>query len=244
MNDAAFGTLIYESLDSTNAEARRLLNSGRITTLTLIRARHQTAGRGTRGRRWISPPGAGLYLSIVHPFPEETGLSVPITPLFTLAAGVACADALRELSGLSIQLKPVNDLYVEGGKLGGILTEGILEPHPRGTACKGLITGIGINVFAHEAVTEGCQADQRGNVPVSLQRCIPPHLFERWHGEALMEEISRALVPAVDARYRQLMAGDAPTIVRQYLHAKLPGVALPPEIARLLPAGLLIQCPR
>jgi biotin-[acetyl-CoA-carboxylase] ligase BirA-like protein len=245
MNPPAFKILRYKSLDSTNEEAKRLLNAGRIQGLTLIRADQQTAGRGTQGRTWISPPGAGLYLSIVHPFERLATMDttpIPVTPIFTLAAGVACADVLFELTGLKIHLKPVNDLYVEGCKLGGILVEGLLGQEQGRSVCRAIITGIGINVYEHEAVETGCQTDTRSNTPTSLQACIPPQLFDRWQGEAMMDELSQALARAVNCRYRQLINGDTPGIVRNYLQSKLPGVELPAEIARLLPPGCLPAC--
>jgi biotin-[acetyl-CoA-carboxylase] ligase BirA-like protein len=249
MNPPAFEILHYDSLDSTNEEAKRLLNAGKIARLTLIRAGQQTAGRGTQGRTWISPPGAGLYLSIVHPFvrPEaaegkDSSEAIPVTPIFTLAAGVACAETVLDLTGLNIHLKPVNDLYVDGRKLGGILTEGILGQERGRSVCRAIVTGIGINIYAHEAVDTGCQVDTRPNTPTSLQACIPPQLFSRWRGDAIMDELSRALTRAVDARYRQLIEGDTPGIVRRYLQSKLPGLDLPADIARLLPPGCLPVC--
>jgi biotin-[acetyl-CoA-carboxylase] ligase BirA-like protein len=249
MNPPAFEILCYETLDSTNEEAKRLLSAGSIENLTLIRADQQTSGRGTQGRTWISPPGAGLYLSIVHPFDrlealdsERDAAQIPVTPIFTLAAGVACAEVLFELTGLKIHLKPVNDLYVEDCKLGGILTEGILGQEHGRSVCRAIITGIGINVYAHAAVETGCQTDARPNTPTSLQACISPQLFDRWQGEAMMDELSQALVRAVDKRYQQLIQGDTPGIVRSYLQSKLPGLELPAEIARLLPPGCLPVC--
>ncbi|HEY9687527.1 MAG TPA: biotin--[acetyl-CoA-carboxylase] ligase [Coleofasciculaceae cyanobacterium] len=249
MNPPAFKILCYNSLDSTNEEAKRLLSAGRIAGLTLIRAEQQTSGRGTQGRTWISPPGAGLYLSIIHPFErlESTDAMpdvahIPVTPIFTLAAGVACAEILFELTGLKIHLKPVNDLYVAGCKLGGILTEGLLGQEQGRSVCRAIVTGIGINIYAHEAVETGCQTDTRANQPTSLQACISPQLFDRWQGEAMMDELSQALIRAVDDRYRQLIDGDTPGIVRDYLQSKLPGMELPIEIARLLPPGCLPAC--
>lgn len=237
-----FQSRLYDTLDSTNEEAKRLLNEGLIRGLTLIRARHQTAGRGTQGRQWFSPSGAGLYLSIVHPFPEG---GIPVSPLFTLAAGVACAETLLNMTGLQIRLKPVNDLYLNGCKLGGILTEGIvgiIGQENQRSACKAIVTGIGINVYADPDVEKGCRDDNRGNTPTSLQACLPPALFDRWQGEAILEELGNALTLSVDKHYQQLIAGDAPGIVRQYLASKLTDVELPADIARLLPQGCLPVC--
>jgi BirA family biotin operon repressor/biotin-[acetyl-CoA-carboxylase] ligase len=157
--------LTFDSLDSTNEEARRWLQSH--TGNVVIRARHQTAGKGTQGRRWVSPEGAGLYFSIAQAFSEDQ--VVPITPLLTIAAGVACVKALKSLTQLEIQLKPINDLYLEGCKLGGILVESLVN----GGRCSGLITGIGINILRREEIIASCEQESRGNQPISLQDCIP-----------------------------------------------------------------------
>jgi biotin-(acetyl-CoA carboxylase) ligase len=191
-----FETLYYDELDSTNEEARRCLLSGGLKTPLIIRAGSQSAGRGSQGRRWASPPGVGLYFSIVHPQPGVLSLLPPnaifqspsfspslpageptiLNPdwaLCTRAAGLACAQVLREETGLQIQLKPINDLYLEGRKLGGILCESIfgedqdrtlrtsLSAIDRLPTCRGLITGIGVNLRQSDAVEIFCRTEQR-----------------------------------------------------------------------------------
>ena len=98
----------------------------------LVAAEEQTAGRGRRGRRWHSAPGAGVTFSLARrinrPQRELAALS--------LVAGVATARALREL-GAAAQLKWPNDLLLEGAKLGGILVESRNGNHA--------VIGIGIN---------------------------------------------------------------------------------------------------
>jgi BirA family biotin operon repressor/biotin-[acetyl-CoA-carboxylase] ligase len=99
----------------------------------LIAAEEQTAGRGRRGRRWHSTPGAGITFSlgrrIARPLRELAALS--------LVAGVALARALRALGVERASLKWPNDLLVEGAKLGGILVETRASGHA--------VIGIGIN---------------------------------------------------------------------------------------------------
>jgi BirA family biotin operon repressor/biotin-[acetyl-CoA-carboxylase] ligase len=98
----------------------------------LVAAEHQSAGRGRRGRRWHSAPGAGITFSlgrrIRRPARELAALS--------LVAGVACIEALRALGVAQARLKWPNDLVVDGAKLGGILVE---------TRNGGAVIGIGIN---------------------------------------------------------------------------------------------------
>jgi BirA family biotin operon repressor/biotin-[acetyl-CoA-carboxylase] ligase len=103
---------------------------------TVVAADTQTAGRGRLGRAWSSPPGAGLYVSVVlRPAPA-------MVPLLTIAAGVAIADGIREASGLGMALKWPNDLYVGSRKAGGILAEA-------GTSATGVshvVVGFGVNL--------------------------------------------------------------------------------------------------
>jgi BirA family biotin operon repressor/biotin-[acetyl-CoA-carboxylase] ligase len=116
-----------ERCGSTNAV---LLAEGRGDVL--LAAEEQTAGRGRRGRRWYSAPGAGVTFSLStivrRPGREMAGLS--------LVAGVGAARALRALGVAQAALKWPNDLVVDGAKLGGILVE------TRGALA---VIGIGIN---------------------------------------------------------------------------------------------------
>ena len=98
----------------------------------LIAAEEQTAGRGRRGRRWHSAPGAGITFSLARPVRR------PVNELaaLSLVAGVACVRALRALGVEKARLKWPNDLVVDGAKLGGILVE---------TRSGSAVIGIGIN---------------------------------------------------------------------------------------------------
>jgi biotin-[acetyl-CoA-carboxylase] ligase BirA-like protein len=208
-------------LDSTNEEARRLLQSDALDQLTLIRADRQTAGRGSQGRSWISPQGAGLYFSLVLPFATLDNMqphTVPLTPVFTLAAGVACAETIKALTGLRIHLKPINDLYVHNRKLGGILVESLMS----GNQCKALITGIGINVFRHAEVDTGCEQEGRGNQPTSLQDCIPGQIFNQWHGDVMKKELCHAIAENVHGLYQNLIAGQEALILERYEYFRQP----------------------
>src|SRR6266478_1130751 len=101
------------------ASTNSVLLKGPCTGPVLLAAEEQTAGRGRRGRRWHSAPGAGITFSLSRslqrPAREAAGLS--------LVAGVALARALRALGVAQAALKWPNDLLVNGAKLGGILVE-------------------------------------------------------------------------------------------------------------------------
>jgi BirA family transcriptional regulator, biotin operon repressor / biotin---[acetyl-CoA-carboxylase] ligase len=128
--------LRFDSLDSTNTEAARQAMRGAQEGLCIV-AHEQTAGRGRQERVWISPPGAGLYCSIVL----RPRLELSAWPLLTLMTAVAVHDALREASGLETDIKWPNDIYAREAKLCGILAETVETA--QGRAC---IIGIGINL--------------------------------------------------------------------------------------------------
>lgn len=103
-----------------------------------VLAEHQTAGRGRRSRRWFSPPNAGICLSVSYTFRDTPGNIACLT----LAAGVAVREALASLGVRDLNLKWPNDLYADGAKLGGILTDAQTASASRIT----MICGVGLNV--------------------------------------------------------------------------------------------------
>jgi BirA family biotin operon repressor/biotin-[acetyl-CoA-carboxylase] ligase len=126
-------------IGSTN-DAALLLAAAGAPEGTSILADRQTAGRGRRGRVWFSPPGAGLYLSIVL----RTDAAWSSWPMVTIAAGVAAGEAVREVAGLPIELKWPNDLVIgrPWRKLGGVLC----ESSGVGARLDAMVVGIGINL--------------------------------------------------------------------------------------------------
>jgi BirA family transcriptional regulator, biotin operon repressor / biotin---[acetyl-CoA-carboxylase] ligase len=126
----------HSSIGSTMIEASRLAASG-CPWGTVVGAEEQTAGQGRYGRTWHSEAGSGLYVSIVLHRPD----SPDVTPLVTLALGLAAIDAILKATDLACDLRWPNDLLIQSKKCGGILTQ--LE----GSA---IIAGIGINVNQSE----------------------------------------------------------------------------------------------
>jgi BirA family biotin operon repressor/biotin-[acetyl-CoA-carboxylase] ligase len=135
--DVSCNLEILQSIDSTNRYARERAE-GKTISGAVVLAENQTAGRGRRGKTWVSPFAANLYMSIVWDFDQGAealqGLS--------LAVGVGVRRTLVELGLQGIQLKWPNDIYIGGKKLGGILIEMIGDPNGHCTA----IIGIGLNV--------------------------------------------------------------------------------------------------
>ena len=126
----------YEETSSTNTVAASLAEKGAEEGCVVL-ADAQSAGRGRLGSSWSSPPGAGIYASVIlRP-------SIQVSPIITLATGVAIADGIQAATGLRTDLKWPNDVYVGDRKLAGILAEA-------GVAAGGtshVVMGFGINVM-------------------------------------------------------------------------------------------------
>ncbi|EKG35419.1 Biotin-protein ligase Biotinoperon repressor [Pseudomonas syringae pv. avellanae str. ISPaVe037] len=127
----------YDSIDSTNAEAARLITQG-VAMPVLVMAEQQTSGRGRRGRTWVSPFAENLYYSLVLRIDggmrQLEGLS--------LLVGLAVMNVLRDMGVQGAGLKWPNDVLVGRQKIAGILLELIGDP---ADVCH-VIIGIGVNV--------------------------------------------------------------------------------------------------
>lgn len=112
--------LLYKkSVDSTNDWAKESAEAGDWNEGTVFISDSQTKGRGREGKIWHSPPGQGIYLSIlIKPNLEDFYI-----PWFTLVSGVSVCRSLRKITGLGIQIKFPNDIVFQDKKMGGILTE-------------------------------------------------------------------------------------------------------------------------
>jgi BirA family transcriptional regulator, biotin operon repressor / biotin---[acetyl-CoA-carboxylase] ligase len=128
---------LYASVSSTLDVAHTI--AAEAPSGTLIVADEQTSGRGRHGRRWVSPPGAGLWLTVVERPTDARALEV-----LSLRCGLFAAEALDALAHGPIGLKWPNDLYVESAKLAGVL----IETRWRGTRPDWVAIGFGLNVAA------------------------------------------------------------------------------------------------
>jgi BirA family transcriptional regulator, biotin operon repressor / biotin---[acetyl-CoA-carboxylase] ligase len=125
-------TLGRPRLDVESCESTQLLVDTSLPEGALVVADHQTAGRGRLGRSWEAPPATALLFSVLLKPPPERQL-----PELSLVAGVAVADALERLLGLSVQIKWPNDVMLRRRKVAGCLAEA------RDDA---VVLGIGVNV--------------------------------------------------------------------------------------------------
>ncbi|MGI6205893.1 MAG: biotin--[acetyl-CoA-carboxylase] ligase [Anaerovoracaceae bacterium] len=129
---------IYQETDSTNTRVKAAALEGAPHGTTAV-ANEQTAGRGRMGRKFISPPGSGIYLSILLRPDTDMAGAVPITT----AAAVAVCESVRDLTGMDAGIKWVNDVYIGPKKICGILTEAAADVETGGL--DSVVVGIGIN---------------------------------------------------------------------------------------------------
>lgn len=187
----------FSEIPSTNDVATSLAEQGAAQGTTVI-ASAQTAGRGRLGRGWHSPPGAGLYVSVVF-------RDARYAPMLTLTGGVAVADGIRAATGLPVEIKWPNDIVVPEGrarsrrlKLAGILAEA-------STGAEGLqhvILGFGINVRPAPYPLE--LANIATSIEAELGRAVDA-------GSVLAETLA-----ALNEQVQRLETGDAQTVLNRW----------------------------
>lgn len=133
---------IFDELDSTNNYLKKLGSQGEKENQLVI-ALSQTGGRGRMGRSFYSPNGTGIYFSLLlHPkFSAEKSL------FLTVMAAVSVAETVMKYNSNDVKIKWVNDIYIDGKKVCGILTEGSINSDKM---LDYAVVGIGINVLAPE----------------------------------------------------------------------------------------------
>lgn len=135
---------IYDSLESTNKSAKEMAISG-AEHGTVVIADAQTAGRGRYSRKFFSKRGDGLYMSMILR-PEMLSYDDPTA--LTACAAVAVCEAIEAVTEREPRIKWVNDVYVDGKKVCGILTEAVSDFE---SGClEWIVLGIGINVYVRE----------------------------------------------------------------------------------------------
>jgi BirA family biotin operon repressor/biotin-[acetyl-CoA-carboxylase] ligase len=137
-----------DEVESTQAVAAGLARAG-APEGTVVTARHQTAGRGRRGRAWWDAPGQSLLVSVLLRPPRPAAQA----PQLSLVAGVAVAEALEQAASVAARLRWPNDVLVDGRKIAGILLDAASSG---GAGLDHAILGIGINV-AQRSLPEGLE---------------------------------------------------------------------------------------
>lgn len=133
-----FNFIGFEEIDSTNNYIKN--NWKNIPDLTVVTAEKQTAGRGRTGKSFESPKGTGAYFSLLL----KNNISMEISKHLTVIAAVAVLDELKAVTQRDVKIKWVNDIYIDGKKVCGILTEGSVNPEKN--IWNYAVIGIGINL--------------------------------------------------------------------------------------------------
>ena len=187
---------VRDELESTNNTAKAEADAN---APALYIARTQTGGRGRLGRSFHSPADTGLYMTVAYTTDRPLSESVRITA----AAAVAACSAIEALTGISPAIKWVNDLYLDGCKVGGILTEAVT----RADGTHRMIVGLGINLSTAE-FPEGLRAPAASLFSPDKAHAVTPALMG-----ALAGEITRRLLdmahPAPEGDFPGGMWGEA-----------------------------------
>lgn len=196
---AGCDVLYFPETDSTNSRAKRLGDEGAVHG-TLVAADRQTGGKGRRGRRWESPAGSSIYMSILL----RPDIPPDQAPMLTLVMAQSTAEAIRIRTGEEALIKWPNDIVINGKKVCGILTEMSTEIQ----WINHVVIGVGINVnteYFPEELTEtatsiylesGGKQQRSGLIAEVLKQ------FERYYAmfletgnlSAMQEEYNRLLV--------------------------------------------------
>lgn len=179
----------YAETSSTNDRAAAMAEWG-APQGSVVAANAQSAGRGRHGRSWASPPGAGLYVSVVLRPAERS------VPLLTIAAGVAVAEGIQAATGLATDVKWPNDVYAHGRKVAGILAEASSSSI---NSVQHVVVGAGINIMAAAFPPE--IANRATSLEVELGRAVDRGL--------LLAEYLCALA----SRYQDLQDGRGAAVI-------------------------------
>ena len=136
-----FNFVIYKTVESTNIVARGMAMNG-ADSGTVVIAEEQTSGYGRNGKSFFSPYGTGIYMSIILNLKKEK--KIFNSSFITTAAAMAVSKSIEEISNENTQIKWVNDVFINGKKVCGILTEGAFS-FEDGKLDYAVI-GIGVNV--------------------------------------------------------------------------------------------------
>ena len=179
-----------ERVDSTNNEAERRLADGAEVPLVIL-AREQTAGRGRRGRPWHSAPNGNLYSTFVF----RPQLDPARLQDFTLWMGLVVCELVEAFCRLQPGLKWPNDLWIDGRKAGGMLTEARVDADE----VRDLVFGLGLNVNGRAS-----------DLPAELRRSAVS-LSEAYGGPLDLNKFAAALISRVSRGFAEFVSGDYQT---------------------------------
>jgi len=185
-------------VESTNSYALDLAKKGAAPG-TVVTAASQTGGRGRLKRSWLSPPGMGLYFSLLL----QPDLAVEDLPKITLAAGLAICKAVADKAAVNLQIKWPNDLMLVGRKLGGILTETTSVQHENHKRPY-VVIGVGLNLYEPE-----------GGFPASLKERATA-LTIHTDREIVADKLLERCITAIENVVNRMEKGDFPAILEEW----------------------------
>ncbi|WP_340023541.1 biotin--[acetyl-CoA-carboxylase] ligase [Paenibacillus sp. FSL K6-1096] len=202
---------VFKSVVSTNEMVKTLASGGEAEGKVIL-AEEQTAGRGRKGRPFFSPSGTGIYMSILL----RPKLSAADATLLTTSAAVAVALAIESVSGLSTQIKWVNDVFMNGKKVCGILTEASLSLENEWLDYA--VLGIGINVALPSGGFPGGLSEiatsvyEQDKPPADLRNRLAAEVLNRFLG--YYEQLkNRLFLP--DYRQRMMSLGQTVMVIKE-----------------------------
>jgi BirA family biotin operon repressor/biotin-[acetyl-CoA-carboxylase] ligase len=190
---------IYESLSSTNARAKELALA-EAAEGTIVLADEQLKGRGRLGRTWISPPGMGIWMSIIL---RPSLLPPQQVPRITVMTAVAVVRALNRVTGSETEIKWPNDIVYSGKKLCGILTEIHAEPEMIHYA----VVGIGININL-----------SKGDIPEDIKQTATSLKIEKGKNYNRGEIVRVVLEEIENIYFDNLCGNNFKPILEEYHH--------------------------
>ncbi|NGZ03067.1 MAG: biotin--[acetyl-CoA-carboxylase] ligase [Nitrospira sp. WS238] len=202
---------LHQEITSTNKKACALAQQGAAHG-TVVLAECQSGGHGRHGRHWFSPPGCNIYCStIVRAEAQKLPLTqrLPWTPLLS---ALAVAEAVRQMTTISLTLKWPNDLLLDERKVGGILCESVFQTSGDPT----IIIGIGLNVnlaredFPDELRPIAASLAEISVQPIDRNRLVAQVLLE-------LEQCLDEFLSNGSSRLRQAYLTRCATLGRQVL---------------------------
>ena len=175
--DQKLNITIFDELDSTNNYLKKIGSQGEKENQLVI-ALSQTGGRGRMGRTFYSPNGTGIYFSLLlHP-----KLYAEKSLFLTVMAAVSVAETVMKYNKNDVKIKWVNDIYIDGKKVCGILTEGAVNNSKK---LDYAVVGIGINIVAPENgfpddIKDNATAIFPGNTEENIKEKIVADVINRF----------------------------------------------------------------
>jgi BirA family transcriptional regulator, biotin operon repressor / biotin---[acetyl-CoA-carboxylase] ligase len=189
---------ICDVVASTNDEAWELAEQG-ADEGTVVFAEEQTRGRGRLGRKWWSPRGRGIWMSVLLRPPRREG----VLPMTTIIGALGAADAIRSTTRLPAMIRWPNDILIDGRKVGGVLVEEHSRPQGRD-----LVLGIGIDIGPWTDADRAAMPKDVAEIATTLSDEV---------GEPVdRAAVARAMLRELDRWYRRKLDGDFESINQRW----------------------------